>query len=86
MTERFIISAIFLQIIAFLLWIVGIRPYLKKNGLHSLRGVDGLSTVINDIQQALEVSKKQGRSPVSLKALISAEIISFALIIAAVIF
>ena len=86
MVEKFITIAIFLQIIAFLLWIIGIKPFLKKNGMHTLRGADSFTTVINDIQQALEVSKKQGRSPVSLKALISVEIISFALIIAAVIF
>lgn len=83
MIEGLLISAIFLQIIAFFIWIVGIKPFLKENGMNTLRGVDGLTTVINDIQQAMEVSKKHGKRPLSLQMLITVEVISAVLFIVA---
>ena len=58
---------------------------MKENGLHTLRGVDGFTTVINDIQQVIELSKKHGKWPLSLQMIITAEIISIALLVGAAI-
>ena len=81
MIEKLLIAAIFLQIIAFFVWIGGIRPFLKESGLHALRGVDGFTTVINDIQQAIELSKKHGKWPLSLQTIIAIEIIRLSVLL-----
>ena len=43
------------------------RPYLKENGLHTLRGLNYAATILNDVQQIIEISKDNGKWPLFLK-------------------
>lgn len=74
--------AVFLQFASFLLWYVQMRAYLRENGLSTLRGINYGATILNDVQQIMEVSKEKGGWPNFLTiffVLEGASIILFAL-------
>jgi hypothetical protein len=77
-------SAMLLQITSFVLWAMKIRPYLKENGLSTLRGINHLATVLNDVQQIIELSKNTNKKPKFLKAFFILESISLLLFFSSV--
>jgi uncharacterized membrane protein len=75
---------LFLQITAFLFWILKIRTYLRENGLNTLKGVSLGATAFNDVQQLMELSRKKGEWPTLLTVFFvieGASLASFALAI-----
>jgi hypothetical protein len=80
--ELFIILlfiAIALQLAAFALWAINMRPYLKENGLATLRGINYAATVLNDVQQIIELSKKTKIRPAFLTVFYVLEVASISL-------
>ena len=61
-----IFVAFVLQLTSFVLWFVKMRPYLKENGLSTLKGINYGATILNDVQQVIEVSKKKRQWPIFL--------------------
>lgn len=82
----FIITSIFiLQLASLILWMVKIRPYLKENGLGTLRGVNYAATILNDVQQSMEAAKKKGVWPTFLTVFFVFQGTSIVIIVLAVI-
>ena len=76
--NKLIFIAFFLQIASFFFWIFKIRPYLRENGLSTLKGVNLGVTAFNDVQQLMELSKEKGEWPPLLTIFFVMEGASFA--------